>query len=164
MNKMKLAITSLAVASYEVEGASLSPSLLHDYFFDAELDEDKEYGNYNEEDDEEEELSQYMELIKRELRYSWYHPSPGMFLHNFLRMMKEGDNRDLVHLASYFADLLTGFTGCLTGGGGEGGHMAASLIARGSLAAASHTLVPGCLGGLGGLPSGQVSTNCVQVL
>merc|ERR1719468_558656 len=59
MNKMKLAITSLSVASYEVEGASLSPSLLQDYFFDAELDEDDEYGNNNEEDDEEEELSQY---------------------------------------------------------------------------------------------------------
>ena len=162
MNKMKLAITSLSVASYEVEGASLSPSLLQDYFFDAELDEDEEYGNNNEDDDEEEELSQYMDQIRRELKYSWYHPSPGVFLPNFLRMTKAGDNRDLVHLASYFADLLTGFTGSLSGGGG--GHLAPSLIARGSLAAASHTLVPGGLGGLGGVPSGQVSPHCVQVL
>ena len=155
MNKMKLAIISLAVASYEVEGASLSPSLLHDVFFDSELDLDEDV-NYQE-DDEEEVIGRYMDLIKRELRYSWYHPSPGMFLQNFLRMMKEEDNSDLVHLASYYADLLTGFTGSLVGGEGGAGHLAPSLIARGSLEAARQTLEPrgghkghtGCLECLG---------------
>ena len=142
MNKMKLAIISLAVASYEVEGASLSPSLLHDVFFDSELDLDEDVNFQEDDDDEEEVIGRHKDLIKRELRYSWYHPSPGMYLHNFLRMMKEEDNSDLVHLASYYADLLTGFTGSLVGGEGGAGHLAPSMIARGSLEAARQTLEP----------------------
>ena len=167
MNKMKLAIISLAVASYEVEGASLSPSLLHDVFFDSGIYLDEEVNELEEvdDDDEEEVIGRYMDLIRRELRYSWYHPSPGMFLHNFLRMMKEEDNSDLVHLASYFADLLTGYTGSLVGD--EAGHLAPSLIARGSLEAARQTLEPrgGHTGHTGCLESlGQVSGHWSRVI
>ena len=34
-------------------------------------------------------------ILTREIRFNWYHPSPGMFIHNFLRMAKEGRNWDL---------------------------------------------------------------------
>ena len=84
--------------------------------------------------------SKEIEILTREIRFNWYHPSPGMFIHNFLRMTKEGHNWDLESLASYFADLLTGFSSSLNELKSWPGHLAPSLIALGSLAAANQTL------------------------
>ena len=75
-----------------------------------------------------------------ETNFSWYHPTPEMFLHNFLRMTNEEHNLDLAKLASYFADLLTGFSSSLSEFKSWPGHLAPSLIALGSLAAAKQTL------------------------
>ena len=97
-----------------------------------------------------------------ETNFSWYHPTPEMFLHNFLQMINKDINRDLANLASYFADLLTGFSGSLSEAGVA--HLAPSLIALGSLAAAKQTFglpetnLPdlGCLG--------KVSDDCNQMI
>ena len=94
------------------------------------------------------------ESLTRKLMVSWYHPTPGMFLDNFLRMMREEDNRLLVNLAYYFTDLLTGFSPFLRRYKREVGHLAPSLIALGSLAAARQKL---------GLPETQW-TDQVRVL
>ena len=91
----------------------------------------------------------------------WYHPTPGMFLRIFLKMTNKDNNRDLANFSSYFADLLTGFSGSLSEAGAA--HLAPSLIGLGSLAAAKQTLGlpkiklqdPECLG--------QVSADCNQM-
>ena len=138
LSQMKLSIVSLAVAAQEVEGAALPPSVLSDYLLDIG-DEDRE-----DEEEEEDELELYMDMIRRELKFSWHHPSAGLFLTRMLQMRGEQEDRDLRILGLYFADLLTAF------GGPEPRHQAAggalplppSVIAQASLAAARLTLTP----------------------
>ena len=155
MTKKALIMNSLSIARYvsvdnflpsiplfPLQAAAASSS----HFFDAELLED-------ESDEPLGELpsmkvsesgclirSKESEILFRETKCSWYHPSPGMFIHNFLRMTKEGHNWDLANLALYFADLLTGFSSSLNEFKSWPGHLAPSLIALGSLAAAKQTL------------------------
>ena len=141
LTKKALVINSLSIARHALRDKSLL-SVFRDsfgdessHFFDAELLED--------EIDEPlvdplNSLSQGSLL--RETRFSWYHPSPGMFLHNCLRMTNEEHNLDLEKLATYFADLLTGFSSSLSEFKSWPGHLAPSLIAMGSLAAAKQTL------------------------
>ena len=139
LSQMKLSIVSLAVAAQEVEGAALPPSVLSDYLLDIS-DEDRE-------DEDEEELELYMDLIRRELKFSWHHPSAGLFLTRMLQMTGEQEDRDLRILGLYFADLLTAF------GGPEPRHhrhqaaggalpLPPSVIAQASLATARLTLTP----------------------
>ena len=141
LSQMKLSIVSLAVAAQEVEGAALPPSVLSDYLLDIG-DEDRE-----DEDEEEEQLEMYMDMIRRELKFSWHHPSAGLFLTRMLQMTGEQEDRDLRILGLYFADLLTAF------GGPEPRHprhqaaggalpLPPSVIAQASLAAARLTLTP----------------------
>ena len=121
-DKKFIAVLSIAVASSETEKSGPSPSSLLEYFFEeAQVAEQDCFRNL-------------VDQSKEKLMYSWYHPSARMFLHNFLRMMKEEDSKDLVILATYFVHLLTGYTGTLSG------YLAPSLIALGSLAAATQML------------------------
>ena len=137
LSQMKLSIVSLAVAAQEVEGAALPPSVLSDYLLDID-GEDRE---------DEEQLELYMDMIRRELKFSWHHPSAGLFLTRMLQMTGEQEDRDLRILGLYFADLLTAF------GGSEPRHprhqaaggalpLPPSVIAQASLAAARLTLTP----------------------
>ena len=139
MTKKALVINSLSIARHAFGDKVLLPLFrpgdLASHFFDAELMEDEI----------DEPLVEPLESLtlgslSRETRFSWYHPSPEMFLHNFLRMTNEEHNLDLVKLASYFADLLTGFSSSLSEFKSLPGHLAPSLIAMGSLAAAKQTL------------------------
>ena len=141
LSQMKLSIVSLAVAAQEVEGAALPPSVLSDYLLDIIGDEDRE------DEDDEEQLELYMDMIRRELKFSWHHPSAGLFLTRMLQMTGEQEDRDLRILGLYFADLLTAF------GGPEPRHprhqaaggalpLPPSVIAQASLAAARLTLTP----------------------
>ena len=141
LSQMKLSIVSLAVAAQEVEGAALPPSVLSDYLLDID-DENRE-----DEDEDEEQLEMYMDMIRRELKFSWHHPSAGLFLTRMLQMRGEQEDRDLRILGLYFADLLTAF------GGPEPHHprhqaagdalpLPPSVIAQASLAAARLTLTP----------------------
>ena len=139
LSQMKLSIVSLAVAAQEVEGAALPPSVLSDYLLGI--------GDEDREDDDEEQLEMYMDMIRRELKFSWHHPSAGLFLTRMLQMTGEQEDRDLRILGLYFADLLTAF------GGPEPRHprhqaaggalpLPPSVIAQASLAAARLTLTP----------------------
>ena len=124
-DKKFMAVLSLAVASSETEKnwreTRLTPFYLFDYFFD---ETQADYLRFK----------KHVDQHKRKLKYFWYHPSARMFLNNFLRMMKEEESEDLVILATYFVQLLTGYTGT------QGDYLAPSLIALGSLAAARQML------------------------
>ena len=153
MTKKALIMNSLSIARYmgvDNQGIPLflqqAVAASSSHFFDAELLED-------ESDEPLGELpsikalkgqilsrSNEAKLLIRETAYCWCHFSPGMFIHNFLRMTKEDHNLDLANLASYFADLLTGFSSSLNEFKSWPGHLAPSLIALGSLAAAKQTL------------------------
>ena len=116
-----MAVLSLAVASYETERNWPHSFSLYNYFFE---ETQADYLRFK----------KHVDQHKMKLKYFWYHPSARMFLNNFLRMMKEEDSEDLVILATYFVHLLTGYTGT------QGDYLAPSLIALGSLAAASKML------------------------
>ena len=111
MTKKALIMNSLSIARYigvDNHLPDLVPLFLpqavaasSSHFFDAELLED-------ESDEPLGELpsmavlesgrviqSKEIGILTREIRFNWYHPSPGMFIHNFLRMAKEGRNWDL---------------------------------------------------------------------
>ena len=141
LSQMKLSIVSLAVAAQEVEGAALPPSVLSDYLLDIG-DEDRE-----DEDEDEEQLELYMDMIRRELKFSWHHPSAGLFLTRMLQMTGEQEDRDLRILGLYFADLLTAFGGPEPRhprhqAGGRALPLPPSVIAQASLSAARLTLTP----------------------
>ena len=136
MTKKALVINSLSIARHSLGDKVLLPLFrpgeLSSHFFDDELLED--------EIDEPLVEPLNSRSLRQEIRFSWYHPSPEMFLHNFLRMTNEEHNLDLAKLASYFADLLTGLSSSLSEFKSWPGHLAPSLIALGSLAAAKQTL------------------------
>lgn len=149
MNQMKLSIISLAVAGVEIEGAQITPAILHDYFFDGGDDDDDDIDIG--EDPDYDQISQYVAKFKKELGYSWHHPSPGMFLTTFLWMTEEHQDTDLYNLASYFNDLLV-----VSGPDTDHHHQRPSLVACGALAAARQTLAysnvwPDCLNSTPGL-------------
>ena len=149
MNQMKLSIISLAVAGVEIEGAQITPAILHDYFFDGGDDDDDDIDIG--EDPDYDMISQYVAKFKKELGYSWHHPSPGMFLTTFLWMTEEHQDTDLYNLASYFNDLLV-----VSGPDTDHHHQRPSLVACGALAAARQTLAysnvwPDCLNSTPGL-------------
>ena len=133
MNQMKLSIISLAVAGVEIEGAQITPAILHDYFFDGgdddaddiDIDADIDY----------DQISHYVAKFKKELGFSWYHPSPGMFLTTLLWMTDDHQDTDLYNLSSYFNDLLV-----VSGPDTNHHHQRPSLLACGALAAARQTL------------------------
>jgi len=121
-DKKFIAMLSIAVASSKTEKTGPSSSSLLEYFFEDALVAEQDC------------FRNLVDQSKEKLKYSWYHPSARMFLHNFLRMMKEEGSKDLVILANYFVHLLTGYTGTLSG------FPAPSLIALGSMAAARQML------------------------
>ena len=147
MTKKALVINSLTLARHSIGENHPSPVLFSpvSMYFDTELLEgevDEPLGPLN-----------YLDPgLLDEIMFYWYHPTPGMFLINFLQMINKDNNRELSILASYFTDLLTGFSGSLSEAGAA--HLAPSLIALGSLAAAKQILglpetkLPdlGCLG------------------
>ena len=135
MTKKALVINSITLARYVVGDKHLSCYPLRSSplskYFDAELLED-------EVDEPLGPLNTLDPSFLEEIMFSWYHPTPGLFLHNFLQMINKDNNKDLANYASYFANLLTGFSGSLSEAGAA--NLTPSLIALGSLAAAKQTL------------------------
>ena len=133
MTKKELVINSLTLARHSIGEKHPSPVLFSPVskYFDTELLE-------GEVDEPLGPLDKLDPGLLGEINLNWYHPTPGMFLLNFLQMINKENNRELANLASYFTDLLTGFSGSLRKAGAA--HLAPSLIALGSLAAAKLTL------------------------
>ena len=153
LTKKDLVINSLSIARH-VSGDNhppLFPPGALSIYLDFELMKD-------ENDEQLGPLDSMDESLIRNLMVSWYHPTPGMFLDNFLRIIREEDNRVLVDLACYFTELFTGFSSELRQNKKRIGHLPPSLIALGSLEAARQIL---------GLPMtqwpGQVSAVCIQI-
>ena len=153
MTKKALVMNSLSIARYlgvdnhlpHLPRFPQAAARSSRYFFDAELLKDESDDPLGELPNirsgaKSRTLSEESKILIMETRFFWYHPAPGMFIHNFLRMTKEEHNMHLANLAFYFVDLLTGFSSSLNEFKSWPGHLAPSLIALGSLAAARHTL------------------------